>query len=115
MNHSFTKNVVICAFLSGQGLAMLDLLLYIYFSMPALEASLSTLTPICLSAGFHGNCHHIPHLYKHMTYQLHQMAWSAGMGHSIIHTFQLCVRQTQTDMQLDTCRCSFNTFSACQY
>lgn len=40
-----------------------------------------------------------------MTYQLRQMAWSAGMGHSIIHTFQLCVRQTQTDRDRHTARC----------
>lgn len=54
-------------------------------------------TPTHLSRGFYGNCHHIPHLYKHMTYQLRQMAWCAGMGHSIIHILQLCVRQTHTD------------------
>lgn len=77
-----------------------------WFFMPALEAILSTLTPMSnpptpthLSRGSHGNCHHIPHLYKHMTYQLRQMAWSAGMGHSIIHILQLCVRQTETDRE----------------
>lgn len=96
--------------------------------MPALEAILSTLTPMSnpptpthLSRGSHGNCHHIPHLYKHMTYQLRQMAWSAGMGHSIIHILQLCVRQTERGhtawccTTVTSCRWPINTFPVGNY